>query len=57
MTFADDLLVCSLFHYYHVCELVGDEGLTDKEIHDRDVKWLTESDGGWCYILIKNINN
>ena len=28
---------------------VGDEALTDKQIHDRDVQWLTESDGAYHY--------
>lgn len=43
----DDLLPDFFTSY---CIVAGDEALTDKQIHDRDVQWLTESDGG-CYFF------
>ena len=38
----------------HMCLFAGDEALTDKQIHDRDVAWLTESDGE-CWSLEKQV--
>ena len=35
----------SLLNFRAHVLFTGDEALTDKQIHDRDVAWLTESDG------------